>query len=495
MYDSTVKPEEAEYNRIDFSNKHIYITNLINGRALFNGNFNGISIPFTKYDIKETDFRVKTASFTTPLAIDLTQGVILCKIVSTDHENFTGMIIVDDYPQNSDGTYTYQCQDMSRQYMGKLSLVSKGKSNYRILQSLLTRFGIGINDPITAEKKSTWKSVLSGLRPLGKYEGKLYDNPIGINMMAQKPNLIIRNKTYMEAIRDICHANGYVDVYFNEKGILQIEPIAIKDWKNTGLWLTTNEVISRDFKFDTTNMISEVVIESTNNLKAGKSYSSKNAIGLDLSVFFGFMSDSSSNPNQGVTTTIKSDKKTTTSAKKTASKANPYNNKSKKILLSADGGSASFKNSIEKLLKNDGWKVTDLGVGPGTHSTAYNKLSKNYAVNLTIYNGADPATIAEPVTGWLKGKHEKYGVQLVQLFDSSSWTNPKGMKPYRYGDFNGYHCKKAWDDNYSSGKVDIKNLGAWYKKYRKKVLHCAGPSAKEAYAQFKVGGYLKSKGL
>ena len=31
-------------------------------------------VPFTKYQIKESDFRVKTASFTSPMNIDLTGG-------------------------------------------------------------------------------------------------------------------------------------------------------------------------------------------------------------------------------------------------------------------------------------------------------------------------------------------------------------------------------------------------------------------------------------
>ena len=508
MYDNNIKPNGAEYNHIDLSDTYIYLAFLNNARALFKGKEKWYHIPFVKYNIRETDFRVKTASFTTPVMIDLTEGEILVKIVSTLHENFIGTVLSDEYVENKDGTYTYPCQDMSRQYMSKISLVSTGKSNYRILQSLLTRNGISIKDKITKKNKKTWSSVLSGLRPLGKYEGKLYNNPISTNMMAQKPNLIIKNKTYMEAIRDICHANGYVDVYFDSKGILQIEPISIKDWQNTGLWLSTNEVMKREFKFDTTNAISNVVINSSDEDylkgKNGSFYSSEKVIGLDLSVFFGFLQNSIDNPNQNNNITVKGiSNKNNKNTKKTSTNKNPYNNKSKKIIVSADGGSGGFKNSIVKLLKKDGWKVTDLGVGPATHSISYNKLSRNYAVNLTIYNGADPKTIDEPVTGWLKGKHEKYGVQLVQMFDTHSWTstrgvyNKKGMKPFRYGDFTGYRVPKAWDDNYSgaSSGVLIKDLGAWYKKYRKRVLHCAGPSPKQAYNQFKVGGYFKSKGL
>jgi hypothetical protein len=71
------------------------------------------------------------------------------------------------------------------------------------------------------------------------------------------------------------------------------------------------------------------------------------------------------------------------------------------------------------------------------------------------------------------------------------------MKPLRYGNFDGFKASKAWDDNYSGAKkgVLIKDLGAWYKKYYPKVIHCAGPSVSDAYKQFKAGGYLRYKGL
>jgi len=121
---------------------------------------------------------------------------------------------------------------------------------------------------------------------------------------------------------------------------------------------------------------------------------------------------------------------------------------------------------------------------------------------LTIYNGPDPKTIDEPVTGWLKGRHEKYGVRLVQMFDSKGWTsktgkyNKKGMWYKRNGDFKGYRVPKAWDDNYSGarGGVLIEDLHKWYVKYHSKVCYCCAPSASEAYKQFKAGGYLKMKG-
>jgi hypothetical protein len=228
-------------------------------------------------------------------------------------------------------------------------------------------------------------------------------------------------------------------------------------------------------------------------LKVGKAYSSEDLLNLDLTAFFGYNVVSVNDPVQDKPKAAK-----TTTTKKTTTQSNmknPFNNKDKKIIVSADGGSGDFRAGIIGKLEGDGWNVKDLGTGPGTHSTSYDILDSSYAVNLTIYNGADPATIAEPVTGWLNHNHKKAGVTLVQMFDTRDWTNPQGMKPYRYGDFSGYYCGKAWDDNYSSGYVDISNLGDWYKKYYPEVVHVCGPSVSEAYEQFKAGGYLKSKGL
>jgi hypothetical protein len=383
-------------------------------------------------------------------------------------------------------------------------MISTKKTNHRILKSLLTGFGVGIKDKITASMKY---NVWSGLRPLYKYAGSYMGNPVSLNMMAQKPKLISKNKSVMEVIRDICHAQAYVDVFFDSKGILQIKPINISDWKQTGLHLDLSEVSERQFKFDITNAITNVIVDSTEAGRYGKSYASTSLVGLNLPAFFGKTSTETSNPSQSSSGSSKTKAVSTSSTKTTTSSVgkngNPFNNKKKRIIVSEDkGGSSGFKSGIIKKLKADGWSVTDLGTGPGTHSKSYDILSSKYAVNLTIYNGVDPKTIDEPVTGWLKGKHEKYGVRLVQMFDSKGWNkktgtyNKKGIFYKKHGDFRGYRVPKAHDDNFSGARsgVLIEDLHKWYVKYHSKVCYCCGASVSEAYNQFKAGGYLKMKG-
>ena len=472
----------------------IYISTLLDSSLLYAGAKGWMQLPFVKYQIKESDFRVKTASITTPVNIDLTGGSVIVRIVSTKHENFIGYVLDDDFTENKDGTYTYKCQDMSREYMSKFQMISSKATNHRILKSLLSRNVIGITDKITKDMKY---SIWSGLRASWKYAGSYMGNPISLNMMLQKPKLISKNKSFMEVIRDICHAQAYVDVYFNPKGILQIEPININDWKQTGLHLEVAETSERQFSFDTTNAVTRVLVDSTDSSKLGKAYDAKSIIGLNLAAFFGKTAVETSNPSQSssgssttkAVTSTKTTKKTSTSSS-SGKNGNPFNNKPKRIIVSADkGGRASFKSEIVKLLKKDGWSVTDLGIGSDQHSRSYEMLSSKYAVNLCIYNGMCAGTIKECYDGWLKGKHEKYGVALVNMWDTSSWTarkgrnNPKGDWYHRNGDMSDYYLATAHDWK-NGGNPVIKSVSAYFKKY--KVLYCCGPTPAQVTTNLKL---------
>ena len=481
---------------MDYANIHIAMINNATAFPNINWNNSKTKIPYKKYNIKETDFRIKTATFVSPWYFDLTTGRFAVLISSIYHENFAGIILDVEYDEET-GLYTYQCQDWSRVWISKSELICTKKPVIRVLRWLITKGGLTITRKPKQSELNIYKNVLSGVKKTELYDQSLYPgNRYTGNPMYNNVNLIIRDKSYIEAIRNLIFSQlGWFDIWFNDKGNIQITPLSKTDWENTGLHLSNSEYYNRKFKFATTNVITGVVVNGS-DMTSGKVYNDTTLTGLQLSAFFGDNAISISDPNSKNTSkaATTSSKKTTSSSSTTTMK-NPFNNKDKKIIVSADGGSGDFRSGIISKLEADGWSVTDLGTGPGTHSRSYDILSSKYAVNLTIYNGADPATIAEPVTGWLNHNHKKAGVTLVQMFDTRTWTNPQGMKPYRYGNFDGYYCGKAWDDNYSNGNVDINNLGAWYKKYYPEVVHVCGPSVSEAYTQFKKGGYLKSKGL
>lgn len=474
---------------VDLKDTYIYIGYKETGESVPSYFTVDHEIQWTKYSIKETDMRVKTASFTTPVQLDLTGGVHYVKIVSKLHENFMGEILSKDYKENTDGTYTYQCQDMSREYQGKFGAIFPGtRTNYRLIQSLLTRNKLKTNDKITKEWRKACKDLWSGLRKIGLYKGSLYHNPVSTNMMENKPRLFIKNKSYMEVIREICHGNGYVDVYFDE-GIMQIEPISIKDWQQTGLRLAAGELSSREFKFDTTNAITDVVVESTDNDKLGTKYTSEQITGLNLSAFFGQQASEVSNPQQ---TTKSNSKSTTNATKNSASKKtttnpdNPYGTKKKYLLIDGDGGEkVSFLNKIAEHVRKAGWKVdVDTNIGSGAHSRNYKRVKNG--CYMSVYNGLCADTINEMPLSYYGGTIKKNGSVHCPAWDTHTWN--EGNKPYKYSIEKLRNLKTAWDWNRGSTVGTVANPHKLMTSNG--IKYCLGPTAYSIAQQFLAGGWV-----
>lgn len=475
----------------------IYISRLTNAEITnYNISWKNIkyTVPYTKYSIKETDFRVKTASFTSPIYYDLTQGQYLVLINSKYHENFSGVILDVEYDEDK-GLYTYQCQDWSRKYMLKYELVAVKDKLYNILMSLITHQGVSFIKP-TAKQKKIFKSERSGLKPIGKYNQSYYKgNRYKGNFFNKNISLIMRGKTEIEMIRSLVfNTLGYYDVWFNDKGVLQITPLSKTDWETTGLHLN-GEYTNRKFKFSTTNAITTVEIEGTED-KVGKQYKGKDLTGLDLTAFFGRIdaSVSTSSENKNSTSAVK---KTNSSNKNTTvinnKYGNPFNNKPKKVWINADNGSGGFKQLLAKALKKAGWSVHIGATDSNAHYRDYWNVSKDYSVYITLYNGFCAGTIREAYSSKIQNVLKKKGVQLCPIWHTNDWTNPKGMKPYRYGDFSKYSAKRAWDDNFSRGNPAIKNVQDFFKKH--KATYCASPTTAEVMKQFNAGGYFNYKGI
>ena len=455
---------------------------------------------YTKYSIKETDFRVKTASFTTPDYYDLTTGQFAVLIKSKYHENFAGVILDVEYDEDK-RLYTYQCQDFNRLYMLLEEAYLAGDIPlYNFIRHLIARADLDFNP--SKKDINKVKHVISGLKPIGLYEQSLWKGNIYKgNPMTNKPKLVIKGKPIHELIRQMVFSRlGYFDVWYNDRAIMQIQPISKYDWENTGLHLVDTDIAARKYKFSTTNAISRVkLINSEKDVTEG-GFGAEDLINLDLTAFFGEISASVSKSNKSSATKTKTNAVTNNNNVNNVGTpgTNPFNNKPKRIIVSADNGSDSFRTSIINLLKKDGWSVTDLGTGSDQHSRSYDILDSKYAVNLTIYNGMCAGTIKECYDGWLKGKHEKYGVALVMMWDTHSWTskkgknNPKGDWYHRNGDMSDYYLAVAHDWG-NGGNPTIPDVAAYFKKY--KILYCCGTTPSAAYAQFKAGGYARMKGL
>lgn len=434
------------------NNAYILITRKANAQALDVPWNNYINIVWEKYQIKETDFRVKTASFTTPQYLDLTLGTFAVLITTPLHEDFGGVVMSVDYDSTT-GLYTYQCQDWSRVYQGKIDVVCN-VTVHRLLRYLMTQGGIPLTGSISKAKLKKYKKVLSGLRPAYQYSQKAFGSTFDFNPMTVKKKQIIRNKSWIEAIRDLVYGTGaYIDVYFDKYGRIQIEPYAKDDFFNTGLLLTANEITEYSESFNTTNIITGVTVQSTDKTKNGKHYTSRDLIGIDLSAIFGNLTAVIDNPDQQTSST--SSKSSTGKKSSTKTKTNnPYNTKKKVVWLNSDNikGKSSdrkFMEDIAKILKKHGWKTKIVGVGPNYHTEKY--MGPKNGIWFCIYGGADPGVFKEAVgkTSYTN-KLKKLGSRTVIGMHGGGDIR-KGGKYYKW-------LPRAHDDNYSgSGFKGLKN--------------------------------------
>ena len=109
--------ETTEANSVKQDQVRLFIFQKANANGFINWNLEMYEKPieFTKFQIKETDLRVKTATFSSPTYVDLTTGQYGILLLSPYHENFGGVILSVEYDEDNE-LYNYQCQDWSRQW-------------------------------------------------------------------------------------------------------------------------------------------------------------------------------------------------------------------------------------------------------------------------------------------------------------------------------------------------------------------------------------------
>ena len=165
---------------------------------------------------------------------------------------------------------------------------------------------------------------------------------------------------------------------------------------------------------------------------------------------------------------------------------NPFGLTGKKVWIDADGGSDEIKWEIANALKALGWDVYVGDTYANAHYEDYLNAHPGYVL-INIYNGFCAGTmrelVSEPIQKLLKTKH----VVCIPVWDTSDWTNPEGMAPYRYGDFRGYSAKRAWDDDFSDLDPSIEDVDQFFKFYG--VDYCASPTCQMIIDQFVNGGY------
>lgn len=437
------KTKEINYDVNLIQNQtYIFVARKSNARNIIIDWKNKLPVYWSKYSIKESDMRQETASFTTPQYFDLTTGVYCVLISSPYHKNFGGIILDVEYDEDT-GMYTYQCQDFSRVYQSKFDLIAVNLSMHRLLKHLITKRGIPLTGNISDSLKEGWSRVLSGLKPAYQYEQKYYGASKNFNPMTEKVNAVIKGKTYIEAIRDLVYGSGaYIDVYFDTYGVCHINPYHKNDLKK-GLVLSANTVTNRKFKFDTTNIVTGIVVQSTDSLKVGNYYDASKVVNLDLGVFFGDLTSSISNPTSSSTSSSTSTKKSTT----TNNTKNPYNTKKKKVYISSDNingktADKKFMNDIATKLKKQGWSTKIIGLGPNSHY--YPNYLKNCkeGVWFCIFGGADAAVFKQCVGNNAYTNAMKKGNVRTVIGMHGGGDIRKNGKYYKW-------LPRAHDDNYS----------------------------------------------
>ena len=343
----------------------------------------------------------------------------------------------------------------------------------------------------TKLQKNAFKTTLSGLHPLGEYDQSLYDG----NKYKGNPF-----KSFIEVIRDLVYSRlGYFDVWFNDRGILQIEPISKKDWETTGLHLTTPNALKQKYKFSTTNVITKVVVNSSGT-ETGKGFNigdvKSGASSINLASFFGWIGTSISDPTQKTTTTSAS--KSTSNATKTNAKTstgttkdNPYGTKKKEVWLNSDsiyGQSTDLKfmQDIAKHLNKAGWTTH---IFTRAYSESHYQHRPGYAwggkvkngIWFTIYGGACAGTLRESAnTSYYRKPLVDAGSRTVIGFrHPPAGDIRKGGKYYSY-------LPRAHDDGFSGGDPYIRYPAKYLTDHAMPFMYAK--DAKQMAEKFLQGG-------
>ena len=177
-------------------------------------------------------------------------------------------------------------------------------------------------------KKLGYSHFLSGLRPAYQYYEPYWGGYLKMNPMTMKPYYYSRDLTAMEQMRILIYGNSsLIDLHVDEYGVVHFDPIHVNDFTKGLIELPFEITTNRKFKFDVTNIISYVNVD-TGDLSF-RDFSSENLLGLDLSAFVGIAMSTIQRENS--TTTIK--KSSTTSKTSTTSNKNSYNPYGKKKVM------------------------------------------------------------------------------------------------------------------------------------------------------------------
>lgn len=439
-------------------------------------------IPFTDYEITESDQRTKTAKFTTPLGLDLTSNFTYCVITNPYHEDFGGVVLSEDYDADKD-LYTYQCQDWRRQYISKSRFVSEGEiTKYEALQArILYPFLSGnIKLPLSNETLKKYSKYLTGLRPLNEYKVK-----IGVlkpqNYLEPKTDTFLSYDSVIDSIFNIAlDGQNNLDIWFDKYGIIHLDPIDWDYWLNTGLLLTTENIAEYKYGFDTTNILTGVRVKNADNSAThdfwndysypnNKTGTKGTKVGDDLAIIFGNNNTIIEGPktqtgtsNTGTSTTTSTGTNNVTSGIMSGKQS---------FVVGCDGGTSTQRiTEVINALKAKGHDAISVGQGPSSVTNYGLRSASKGKIGIFIVNGNDGGVFYDFVQSYYGYKY------LIMMFESQKattdkWITCNAMKNTKcYIDPRQGYARQV----YTSG-VENYTPEQWMKKYPGKMGVACGP--------------------
>ena len=374
------------------------------GSAIASGS--GVSdLKFTSYEITESDGRVKTAKFTTPSYMDLTNGRHWVYITSPYHENFGGHILKVDYDKNT-GLYTYQCQDGRRRYISKRRFSMENSIIYDALElALITpafyKKGF-IPLPISKERRERHAKLLSGLHPIGDYD-KLKLSPVlkGDNPFKQRVTGLSYD-SMIDFITNLAKNGQYpIDVWFDPSGICHIDPIDLDKWLKQGIRLTHSDLIGYKYGFDTTNILTGVTLKSKDEENASGYYDEFAELTYFFGVNFGSVDPVTTTTSSSTGGTSSSD---TSSTSNTNTVASGLMSGKKTFAVGQDNGVVPhYRLTLINKLRAAGHTVIDLGVGPNQNQNFGRSSRSKGVIDIFICNGICCGTHHDYMLGLTRG--------------------------------------------------------------------------------------------
>ena len=380
-------------------------------------------VPFTSYEITETDPRVKTAKFTTSEYFDLTDGQIWVHISSPYHENFGGRILKVEFNKDN-GLYTYQCQDGRRNYMSKYRMININTRVYDLLKQFLVTPLDSFDGTLEGLDNlgQRGNKLLSGLRPIEDYD--LQINVVKQNWYDMQAERQLSYDSTIDKIMNYGHNGGApVDVYFSPEGICQLEPLDINTWLKTGFKITHSDLASYKYGFDTTNIMTGVNFQTIDNTPIiGYNDKTINEELKKLGFYFGANIGMISPVTESVTTTNGN----TTSG---TGGGTGVNNKGKTVVVACDdndGNDGTVLGTTCATLEANGYDVINLGIGPGLFSSYDYYGPSAGKVGVYIMAGST-VSIADAIDGsgnfdyYVFGLRGDLGLRSTTEFDSAPW--------------------------------------------------------------------------